>query len=475
MKKGITIFALVIAMSICLFSSLGVYAADNDYYGREISAGNSLEVSFLAQVEDSDTVSEYYYEYAISEGAVKMICFIDNNYSDKSAGIAVLVYSDSPFSGTASRWCDRFENGEMVSSKLYYEKNEISINGTFYNNKVQQADCGLYYHAMSLGAGSNHYFTNSASVPTYSYNGSLNLNIILSQLADGTFEEENADDYIGGTEAPDFDQETADYVKDIGYLQNVTRKIAYTFDGDGDRQNFTEVKYRITWDSVTNTGFDVTADNVYVSFYNQVLGYKQNLPFGKKQEVVGSKVFIDKVKGSDLSMTFYQTDINEKCAEDLAKLDYTPLLQTIGRNDAEWFRIEVYHPDTGTYSYGGWVKIAEKGDGDQSATTTTWEPDPDGGDNDVQDSDGGYDDGERTPTDIGGGNTMDEAEDNMKPVDTTNDFSFTDFASILDSLADGIGQFPQLVAKVFSFLPSAFIGMLVAGLAVVIICRIIGR
>ena len=244
---------------------------------------------------------------------------------------------------------------------------------------------------------------------------------------------------------------------------------------DGVAANFTEIKYTVSWSEKTNTGFDVTQDNVYVSFYNQVLGYKQNLPFGSKQEVVGKKVFIDKVKGSDLSMVFYQTDINSKCAEDLAKLDYTPLLQTISRSDAEWFRIEVYHPDTGTYTYGGWVKIAEKGDGDESSTTTTWEPDPDGGNDDVQDPDGGVGDGERTPTEVGEGDTVEEAEDNMKPVDTTAEFPFTDFVSILDALTDSIGKFPQLVAKVFSFLPSQFIGILVAGLAVVVICRVLGR
>lgn len=295
---------------------------------------------------------------------------------------------------------------------------------------------------------------------------------VLFNLINGGENEFARDD----TEESDFIQGDADYVKDIGYLQNVVKKIRAMGTADGVAADFKEVRYEFTWDSVTNTDFNVTADNVYVSYYHQILGYKKDLFGGKKEQIVGSKVFIDRVKGSDLKLIAYQTDINNKCAEDLAKLDYTPLLQTISRNDANWFRIEVYHPDTNTWSYGGWVKIFEKGNGDQTDETTTWEPDPDGGNDDTQDTDGGYGDGEDTPGDYGFGETEEEADDNAKPITpSSGSYTFSDFVSLLDSLTRGIGEFPELVGKVFSFLPSEFNLLLCSGLAVIIVLRILGR
>ena len=50
-----------------------------------------------------------------------------------------------------------------------------------------------------------------------------------------------------------------------------------------------------------------------------------------------------------------------------------------------------------------------------------------------------------------------------------------EFLKSLWSLIDLIGQFPSMVSKVFSFLPSAYTTMLVGGLALAILLRIFGR
>jgi len=50
-----------------------------------------------------------------------------------------------------------------------------------------------------------------------------------------------------------------------------------------------------------------------------------------------------------------------------------------------------------------------------------------------------------------------------------------DFLKSLWSLIDLVGQFPSMVSKVFSFLPSAYTTMLVGGLALAILLRIFGR
>ena len=50
-----------------------------------------------------------------------------------------------------------------------------------------------------------------------------------------------------------------------------------------------------------------------------------------------------------------------------------------------------------------------------------------------------------------------------------------DFLKSMWSLIDLVGQFPSMVSKVFSFLPSAYTTMLIGGLALVILLRIFGR
>ena len=49
------------------------------------------------------------------------------------------------------------------------------------------------------------------------------------------------------------------------------------------------------------------------------------------------------------------------------------------------------------------------------------------------------------------------------------------FLKSMWSLIDLVGQFPSMVSKVFSFLPSAYTTMLVGGLALAILLRIFGR
>ncbi len=51
----------------------------------------------------------------------------------------------------------------------------------------------------------------------------------------------------------------------------------------------------------------------------------------------------------------------------------------------------------------------------------------------------------------------------------------TDFLNLLPSFLKACGQFPSLVARVYSFLPSYYANMLICGLSLIIILRILGR
>lgn len=476
MKKKVIV--LMTALLVMMFGTLTAYASNSGgggvsidtgektnasagYYGRVVGAGDTLHYSFIDH-SDNSTLHNVDYNVTVTDGSVCAIAFESvDEYTNNST---ILLYSSQEFS--LSHYYDTYTyvGGEFYGSYT---------TGPYSNTSKFHSSSGLYY--FTLTSGRPNYYSLEATFPIYNIKFSDSLDTSLEQLANGTFEEENADDFVGGTEVPDFSYDTADYIKDIGYLQNVTEKIAYVTEGDSVSANFTEVKYSFTWDSVTSTGFDVAASNVYVSFYNQVSGSVKNLVGGKTTEVVGDKVLIDRVKGSDLQLIAYQTDINSKCSDDLSKLDYTPLLQSISRLDAFWLRVEVYNPTFGTYSYGGWVKLSAKGDGSQTTTTTTWEPDTSGGNNDVQDSDGGYGDGERTPASVGGGSTIEDAENNMQPINTAVDYSSMDFVGILNTIYAGIGEFPAFLSEVYSFLPTAFTTVLIAGLSITVVCRVLGR
>ena len=471
--KLFTVMFLAFLLVFPLFIPAEVQAAGSSFPGMSISQGETVhaeaECKFIKDGVDKWYKDFRFYDITLISGSdVHLLGF---NYVDgvpgetgTRGGYSILIYSDKPFEyklkGT--------EKTEYYDGEIRYG---IEQNPSFEITRPN--DYGLYVHTM--GAYSSWDETSLHGVPAYNINFSNGFDSIYQSIADGTFEDDYRDNFIEGSEYPEFDPESAEYVKDIGYLQGIRQNIYIACDADAVSAEFKEMKTKVIWDSLTNTGFDVTSDNVYVSFYNQVLGYKQNLPFGDKQQVEGSKVFINRVKGSDLSMIFYNTDIRTKCAEDLAKFEYTPLLQTVSMNYAEWFRVEVYDSSAGSWKYGGWVRLYEKGDGNQSTTTTTWIPDEDGGNDDIKDPDGGVGDGEITPGEAGAGDTLEDAENNANELDTTPDYSFSNFDDILSALAEGIGNFPKLLGQVFSFLPGSFTGMLVAGLAVIIVCRILGR
>lgn len=364
------------------------------------------------------------------------------------------------------------ENTGIDSIEPYFEESSYEIESIPYR--------GVYYAPIGFRKMNTTFYDSTFSIPYFELDDNVKPVGWYTTIVDTLLKyKDNITEipgYHGGDMGDDGEIEDSEgtYSPEIGYLQGLEKDVFIAGSNNGGNADFTEVKYRLRWNSKSSTGLDLKQSNVYVSFYNQVVGYKKTFIGGKKEYVDGKRVYINKVAASDLMMEFYQTDINKKCKEDLEKLHYIPVLQTISRYDAEWFRIEVYDQETKTWSYGGYVKIGGKdSDKDDNAYISTWHPDENG--DLVQDPDGGF--GTETPIggDIGTGETIKDAEDNASHVTPTQKAEYEDFASILDGLADGIGKFPQVVGKVFSWLPPQVIVLIVAGFSVVIVARILGR
>lgn len=268
------------------------------------------------------------------------------------------------------------------------------------------------------------------------------------------------------------------YAPDIGYLQNVKFNSRNVGADNSDLDNMT---YYFSYDSVTNTGFDINQDGVRVSFYSTYKGiyYDSWAKYFKKDGNVkrfDNKILQVSANGSDRLEFSYeacmQSHASEK-AETEALCDSS--VPTFGQIEY-WLRIEQKQSD-GTWRYGGWVNCSNQStsvQGDSIADDCITQTYDGNGNLDV---DGGYGSGNSTPHTYGEGSTMDSADaDAIENENHKRAFeSIEDFGDGLELMKVQLGNIPKVIAEVFLALPSALIVAITSGFFVCIVLRILGR
>ena len=268
------------------------------------------------------------------------------------------------------------------------------------------------------------------------------------------------------------------YSPDIGYLQNVTFNSRNVGSDNSDLDNMT---YYFSYDSVTNTGFDIRQDGVRVSFYSTYKGiyYDSWAKYFKKDGNVkrfDNKILQVSANGSDRLEFSYeacmQSHASEK-AETEALCDSS--VPTFGQIEY-WLRIEQKQAD-GTWRYGGWVNCSNQStsvQGDSIADDCITQTYDGNGNLDV---DGGYGSGNSTPHTYGEGSTMESADaDAVENENHKRAFeSIEDFGDGLELMKSQLGNIPKVIAEVFLALPAALIVAITSGFFVCIVLRILGR
>lgn len=269
------------------------------------------------------------------------------------------------------------------------------------------------------------------------------------------------------------------YSPDIGYLQNVQIHTRGVKDDDG------ETDY-LTYDSITNTGFDIAQDGVRVSLYTKYQGYyfenwTEWVGDNNAHKWVSDRKYQKSVDGSSDKFFYEYTKLFDIHADDKAKTESMnqSLLATPFGKIEYWLRIEKKNSD-GTWTYGGWVSMA-----DSKASMTEGDKQTKTYDNEENlDPDGGYGTGTDTYQDYGEGNTAEEADekaselpDSQKDLDNY-DSGYETMDSFVDgikSMKNGLGDVPKIISEVFKALPVPVITAIGCGFFLAIVLRILGR
>lgn len=269
------------------------------------------------------------------------------------------------------------------------------------------------------------------------------------------------------------------YAPEIGYLQNVQIHTRGVKDDDG------ETDY-LTYDSISNTGFDITQDGVRVSLYTKYQGYyfenwTEWIGDDNAHKWVSDRRYQKSVDGS-LNKFFYEYrklfDVHEADKIKNESLNQSLLATPFGKIEY-WLRIEKKNSD-GTWAYGGWVSMA-----DTKASMTEGDKQTKTYDNEENlDPDGGYGTGTDTYQDYGEGNTVEEADekafelpDSQKDLDNY-DSGYDTMDSFVDgikSMKNGLGDVPKIISEVFKALPVPVISAIGCGFFLAIVLRILGR
>lgn len=365
-----------------------------------------------------------------------------NNYTFNS-GTTIYSYSDGtvkkvPYSKEGPYPKVTCEYEELINGE--YDKNEKTYNGYHTNMKV---------------------FSSMESAVAYATNGDL------SGLMSNPFETE------------ELTESNSVYSPDIGYLQNVKIHTRGVKDNDG------ETDY-LTYDSVTNTGFDITQDGVRVSLYTKYQGYyfenwTEWIGDNNAHKWVSDRKYQKSVDGSSDKFIYEYTKLFDIHADDKAKtesLNQSLLATPFGKIEY-WLRIEKKNSD-GTWTYGGWVSMA-----DSKASMTEGDKQTKTYDNEENlDPDGGYGTGTDTYQDYGEGNTVEEADekavelpDSQKDLDNYDSGyeSMDSFVDGIKSMKNGLGDVPKIISEVFKALPVPVITAIGCGFFLAIVLRILGR
>lgn len=447
-KKMFIFFSLFFVLSLFLYPSFSVLASQqslDDFY-----TPSDLELQCYAVISEASTAYDHAEGFAYHYG---------------SKGSIVVGWLQQ-YDGSQYVYISSLGHLAVPKSETLVTKNAINhydSNDEYIKTSVQTIDSGLFertyclYSELDTGKVHMKIFGSRDSAVSFALTGDESgLISDSSELTDSN----------------------SVYSPDIGYLQNVTFNSRNVGSDNSDLDNMT---YYFSYDSVTNTGFDINQDGVRVSFYSTYKGiyYDSWAKYFKKDGNVkrfDNKILQVSANGSDRLEFSYeacmQSHASEKAETEALCNSSVP---TFGQIEY-WLRIEQKQSD-GTWRYGGWVNCSNQStsvQGDSIADDCITQTYDGNGNLDV---DGGYGSGNSTPHTYGEGSTMESAD--ADAIDNENHKrafeSIEDFGDGLDLMKEQLGNIPKVIAEVFLALPSALIVAITSGFFVCIVLRILGR
>lgn len=375
------------------------------------------------------------------------------------------------------RKCQVTGNGRdtfWVEQRINTSSNRFEINRTFSAKITSDA------HVVRL------IFSNASSLACNGTNYNTGFSGVLGDIKYTASDDEcGFGDFISGGSggsSGSYDESNASYKRNLGYLQGMSKKTIMLY-GDNASQDTNSAKYKFSYAKTSNSGFNLTQDDVYIRLYAQVAVYDKH---GKGENIMVNmpKTFVGQYEASPLSLTVSAMDIFNANSDvwsqiNTASWQWKTVLHGYQRMDKLYFQIVAKNPD-GTWSYGGYTTLNDKVSSNGEQVTVVGTQTPDGG----KDIDYAYN--ENISSSAGVGSTYKDAEANAD-ANASGDggFKLTGFnglVEIFNSFKDGLssfayafGDFPELIAKTFPFLPAFITSAISLGFLVAVVLRLLGR
>lgn len=462
MKKKLSAFVILFAVCLCSFNFLPVFAQVAE--GYQHIDGNFQCSYFYALDKDENKIytdDNYLFDFSSAPSDLRKYYVYDKYVYDGSELVVVYVLFMSKSS---------FE----IPYKVSYEYSDTNLvkSGYSQNNKLKSSSISvngekIYYAYLNPLFYCITHGQDFEQSHTFKFDGNFDFSSDTTHIFEH-YLQRVGNVFLGGTDdamsedTPDFNQDDAEYNQDLGYLSGIKRSyktVGINDDGSASA-DVISFEQRILFNKLSTTDFDLTMGNSYIRVFVTPAVYDKS---DKEILNCSTRYFVNQYPSKDLTFNITEEELDLAAKEFWDKADtlgfrWNELINKYKRNDTLWLQIINY--DGKEWQYGGYVKLKGSYDNDNSASAETPSGDEDEYNEDVDVSEGT-------------GGTSEDADDNVKPLHPND--SFTDFESMLDALTRGLMDFPELVGKVFSFLPKEFVTMLLAGLSCVIVLRILGR
>jgi hypothetical protein len=356
---------------------------------------------------------------------------------------------------------------DIANSFFYDQSSDIYDSSQTWTSHVK-SEYDIYYQSGAYGSFTLDSF--NCQVPysesfdldsTDSDNGFLLLQKII-----------NGEDYGLGFTFGGFNSDSAEYSEDLGSLKDIQYKMLYLRDNVLDSS---DVYYKFDFNSHTTSGIDLTQDCYDVVYYWECYADGVSL-FGKDISV--DSLFSDKFLTKEKQDSVYS--LKEFAYEgDLynifeSVIDNKPAVCRSFNVVTKLHVAPIYYDGTNSY-IGNWSHITFPNIANSETLPELVEDEFDGNglENDYEittdNPDGSSSTINGTST-IGVGSTIDEAEHNSN-LGTSTDVSVgsDDLWSNAQSMLEGIGNIPVIIAGIFSFLPSWCLGFIAVGFGLVVV------
>ena len=384
------------------------------------------------------------------------VTFADDQYHHRYGIFSIIFQGD--VSSLPSNFDKLVKNVGSVNYTLIYNSQSTWSYSDYINRKAQQFYTDSDYNIIDPNS-----FQSTAN-----YNGSQSefMNSIL-------------DRYVSG----DIGANTSTYDSSLGFLAGVELQQIHDKSkekkGSPDGSGLMET---IIYNDKTTTGVDLKNGDykIEVAWADAYLNAKKTAYYCEDKKKTTICKFDSKLncKSADSLHRYYYSvlDANKKCKDNSTE-GFEPsmfdiITKHLSSQPTYWYRIV-----TKDNRYSGWVKLGVKGGGVDDITFP--QDTYDNEDNKVDADHGGYHK-DNSKEAIGSGDSKDEAiEDSVADSQRKDDNNVINSGSskdLWDSLKEfvkGVESVPQMIADLFSFLPSWCLGLVASGFALMISLMII--